>query len=77
LVQELVDREVAAANSDVNLVLVHSDGHALCTELVNTFRLTHEHDLELVTLGVVVDELGKALVDGVILAGNVDGDALL
>jgi hypothetical protein len=77
LVQELVDGKVASSDSDVDLVLVDSDGNALSAELVDTLRLTHEHDLELVPLGVVVDELGESFVDLVVLDRNVDGNPLL
>ena len=75
LVEELVQGEVAAANSDLNLVTNASDHHALGAELVSALGLAHEHDLELLTVRVVVDVLRKFLVDGVIFDRDVDGDA--
>jgi len=63
LVQELVNGKVTTTNSDVNLVLVHLDRNLLATELVDTLRLAHEHDLQLLSIGVVIDVLGNTLVD--------------
>ena len=77
LVEELIDRQVTTTNSDVDLVLVHTDGDSLGTELVDTVRLTHEHDLELLSIGEVVDVLSETLVDAVSLDGDVDGNARL
>ena len=61
----------------MNLASCDFDVNALLSELVNTLRLTHEHDLQLLSVGVVVDVLGKRLVDGVALDGNVDGNSRL
>jgi hypothetical protein len=77
LVEELIDRQVTTTNSDVDLVLVHTDGDSLGTELVDTVRLTHEHDLKLLSIGEVVDVLSETLVDAVSLDGDVDGNARL
>jgi len=75
LVKELIDGEVTSTNTDVDLVLVNSDGDSLGTELVNTVGLSHEHDLQLLSVGEVVDVLGKSDVNGVSLDWDVDGDA--
>ena len=77
LVEELVDGEEAAADTDVYLVLLDSDPHSLRSELIDSLALTHEHDLQLLSLRVVVDELSQALVDGVVLHWDVHCDALL
>lgn len=46
--------------------------NALAAELVDAFRLAHEHDLELLAVRVVVDVLGDAFVNQVVLYGDVD-----
>ena len=51
--------------------------NALLSELVNPLRLTHEHDLQLLSVGVIVDVLGKRRVDGVALDRDVDGNSRL
>jgi len=58
LVKEFVNGEETSTNTDVNLVLVDSDVDFLGTELVDTLRLSQEHDLELGPLWVIVDVLG-------------------
>jgi len=75
LVKELIDGEVTTSNSDVDLVLVHTDGNTLGTELVDTVTLTHEHNLQLLSVREVVDVLSESLVDLVSLHRDVDGDA--
>jgi hypothetical protein len=45
LVQELVDREVSATDTDVDLVFLDLDGDALGTELVDAVALPHESSL--------------------------------
>lgn len=51
--------------------------HTLGTELVDTIGLTHEHDLELLSIRVVVDVLGETLVNLVVLHGDVDSNTSL
>lgn len=77
LVEELVNAEVATAHPNVNLVFVDFDAHTLAAELVNALRLTHEHDLELLAVRVVIDVLRDLFVDLVVLHRNVHGDARL
>lgn len=77
LVQELVNGEVSTSNTDVDLVLVDTDPYPLGSELVDTLVLSHKHDLELLSLRVVVNKLSKALVDGVVLNWDVDSNTLL
>ena len=61
----------------VNLVLVHSDSYSLGTELIDTFALSKEHNLELLSVGVVIDELCQPLVNDVVLGRDVHCDPLL
>jgi len=75
LVQELINGEVTSSDSDVDLVLVNSDSDSLGSELVDTIRLSHEHDLQLLSVGEVVDVLSKSDIDLVSLDGNVDSDS--
>ena len=77
LVEELVDRKVAATNTDVDLVFVHTHCHALGSELVDTLRLSHEHDLQLLSVWVVVDVFGQSLVNLVVLHRDVHCNAAL
>ena len=77
LIKELVQGQVATANLDLNLVTHAHDAHALAAELINAVRLAHEHNLQLLPVGVVVDVLSELLVDRVILHGNVDRDTRL
>lgn len=77
MVQELVDREEASANSDVDPIVVDSHVDSFCTELVNALAFSHEHYLQLLALGVVVDVLCEFLVDLIVLDGDVDCDTRL
>ena len=77
LVQELVDGEVAAADLDLNLVTFNLDHDTARAELVDTFRLAHEHDLELLAVWVVIDVLRQLFVRWAVLNRDVDGDASL
>jgi len=77
LVKELIDREVSTSNSDFDTLLLNLDGDSLGTELVNAFSLSHEHDLELGPLRVVVDELSQLLIDLVVSDWNVNSYSLL
>lgn len=65
---EFLDADVTAANSDLNVTLFNLDEDASLAEAVNTFALPEEHDFHLVSLGVVVCEMSKGLVDVVMLA---------
>ena len=45
--------------------------------MVDAFLLAHEHDLEFLTIGVVVNVLGQFLVNGIALHRNVDRNSRL
>jgi len=77
LVEELVEGQVAAADLDLNLVTDAHDADALAAELVHAVALTHEHDLQLLSVRVVVDVLSKLLVNRIVLNRDVHGDARL
>ena len=75
LVQELVDGQVSAAHLDDDFSTLDLDEHALGSELVDTFGLTHEHDLELLTVGIIVNVLRQLRVDRVRLDWDVNSDS--
>lgn len=72
LVKELVDAQVAATNANVDLVLVNFYNDSLSAELVDALGLTHEQDLQLLAIWVVVDVLCNLFVNSVILDGDVN-----
>ena len=74
LVEELVKREVATSDTDVDFILVDLHVDSLGSELVDALGLSHEHNLELLAVGIVVDILSQLLVDSIVLNGNVDSD---
>jgi hypothetical protein len=45
---------------------------AFAAELVDALRLTHEHDLEFLTIRVIVDVVSDASVDHIVLNGDID-----
>ena len=75
LIKELINGEVTSTNTDVDLVFVNSDSDSLGSELVDTIGLSHEHDLQLLSVGEVVDVLSKSNINSVSLNWDVDGDA--
>ena len=58
-------------------MILNFNGYSLGSKLVDTLALSHEHDLELCSLWVVVDELCQLLVDLVLFHRNVHSDTLL
>lgn len=76
MIQELIKGKISSSNSDLNIVLFNLDSNSLGTKLVNTFRLSHEHDLEFGSFRVVVDELGELSVNGIILDWDVNSNSL-
>ena len=77
LVKELINRQVATTNSDVNLVGVDTDGNTLGTELIDSIALTHEHDLKLLSVREVVDVLSETLINLISFNRDVDSNARL
>ena len=77
LVQELINGEISSSDSDLDVVLLHLHSDSLGSELIHSFRLSHEHDLEFGSLWVVVNEFSQFLVHGILLHWDVNGDSLL
>ena len=61
----------------VNFVFVYSHIDSLGAKLIDTFTFSHEHYLQLVSLWIVVNILGKFLVNEVFLDRNIDSNSLL
>ena len=59
----------------LDLVLLDADAYLLLPKLVHALRLAHEHDLQLLTIWVIIDILCQLVVDGVTLDGDVYGNA--
>ena len=72
LVQELIYRQIASSDLDRNLSPVDFHTDTARAELIDTFRLTHEHDLQFRLVRVLVDVLGKLCIYRVIFDWNVD-----
>jgi len=77
LVQELIDTQEAATNTNVDLVIIDFDHDALWAELIDALTFTHKHNLQLWALRVIVDVLSDLLINLVILDGDVDSDSRL
>ena len=75
LVKELIYGKITTPYADSDLVLKNLHVDFLCSELVDTVALTHEHDLEFLSVREIVDVLGQLLVDQVIFDWNVNGDS--
>ena len=74
LVQEFVNREETSTDLDLDLASLHLHHDLTGSKLVDSLRLTHEHDLQLLSLWVVVEVLSKLRVNLVSLNWNVDGN---
>ena len=77
LVQELVDREEPTADSDLDFIFLNPDSNLLRPELVHSRALPHEHNLQLVSIRVVVDKLSHLHVHRIVFHRNVYRDASL
>ena len=75
LVQEFVDWQIAATNLDLNFVAFNFYHDSLGSEFVHTFGLSQEHNLQLLTIWVIVDIFSELLVSLISLARNVDGNS--
>ena len=73
MIQEFINTKVSAANSDLNLVLLDTYVDFLRAEFINACAFSHEHDFELVTIWIVVDEFSHFQVDRVIFYRDIDG----
>lgn len=77
LIQEFVDWKESSTYSDLDAILLHFYHNSLSSKLIDTLCLSHEHNLEFLSLWIVIDELSKSLVDLVISNWNVNSDSLL
>jgi hypothetical protein len=75
LIDELVDGHVTTTDANLDLVLDDLHLNTLGSKPVDTGALTHEHDLELGSVRVVVDVLSDFHVNGIVTDGHVDGEA--
>lgn len=65
---EFVGQHVASSNFDVYFVAFqYFDLNLFLAKSVHAFGLTQEEDLELLLFRIVIDEVGKRLVDPVLL----------
>ena len=77
LVYELIDRQIAAANANLDATFLDSHIDLLRAKGIDALALSHEHDFQLVPVRIVVDELGHLLIDRIILEWNVDCNSCL
>ena len=77
LVQEFVDCEVSTTDTDLKLSLHYPNLDPLGTILVLASRFAHEHELEFVAIGEVVDEVSQFAIHRVVHDWDVNSDLLL
>ena len=77
LVEELIDADIAAANADHDFILSYSYLDALGTKLVNPLRLSHKHDLKLVSVGIIIDIVCDPAIHNIILDWHIKCNLLL
>ena len=76
LIQKLINGEISSTNSNLDSQFLNLDSHSLGPELIDTLGFPHKHNLELGSLGVIVDIFRQLFVNWVILHGNVNSDSL-
>ena len=73
LLNEVFDEHIATAHSDENLIpLFDLDVDTLRSELVDSLRLTQEHDLHAVSFRISIDELSQCSINFAELVRYVD-----
>ena len=77
LVQELIDREISAADSDLKLAFAEANLDSLGSILVLAGRFPLEHKLELVAIREVVDEVSQLAINRIIHDWDIDSDLSL
>ena len=58
MIKELIDPQKSTTNFDLDLILLDLHKYLSRTELINPLRFSHEHDLKLVSIWVIIDVLG-------------------
>ena len=71
LVQKFVQRKITATNFDLDLVADTAHPDTLSAELIDTFSLPHEHDLQLLPIRIVIDVLSQLQIDLIALDWDV------
>lgn len=72
LLYELVDRHVAAADADLNIIgLVHLDVDASLAKLVDTFGFSKEQNFHIVSLWILIKIIRKYHVCAIAVVANV------
>ena len=77
LIKELIDAKVASSDPDLDLVLLNAHIDSLRAKGVSAIALTHEHNLQLVSVRVVIDELCHFVVDLITLDWHINGNSSL
>ena len=77
LIDEFVDGKVTSANLDRDFSTVNLDTDTTGSKLIDALRLSHEHDLELLLVRIVVDVFSQLRVNRVSLHWYVDRNSLL
>jgi hypothetical protein len=77
LIQKFINRKVTSTNSDLDVLIFDLDSNSLGSKLINTIRLSHEHNLQLGSLRIIVDKLSQFLVGLIVLHRDIHCDSLL
>ena len=72
LIKELIDAKVTSSDPNLDLVLLNAHIDSFRAKGVSSITLTHEHNLQLVSVWVVIDELSHLMVDLIALDWHID-----
>ena len=72
--QELVDTHIATADSDQKLAFSFAHFNAFGSKLVDSGALAEEHNLQLLTIWVVIEEFCHSFIYRIVLNRNIDGN---
>ena len=77
LIKELIDAKISSSDPDLDLVLLNAHIDSFRAKGVSSITLTHEHNLQLVSVWVVIDELSHLVVDLITLDWHIDSNSCL
>ena len=77
LIKELINREIATTDFDMNLVSFTLYRYTSLAKFVHSSRLSQEHYLKLLSIRIVIDILGELFVDRVIINRDIDSNPRL
>ena len=77
LIKELIDAKVTSSDPDLDLVLLNAHIDSFRAKGVSAIALTHEHNLQFVSVWVVIDELSHFMVDLITLDWHIDSNSCL